>query len=242
MFLTLLQPTDADATPSFGTCVCSVRLEQDVPSVQSIPWIHLILSLVPRNLLPNLEQVNLEAKGTNSSGSAEMAKRTVEIRSMFDGLPRTLPSSHFYPLKNFELGHVRFETFGHLLRTLNSVDSQYDDILCLQLSWSEETSATVLDDTSMRSLAAIRRWKSGEKKVRVQSCRAVWPFFLCLVTTRLQARIAPWRPLYIERTEVHKMLALVHHIADECKCADCFASLIANHVHRQHSLRKSAGE
>lgn len=171
-----------------------------------------------------------------------MTKRTAGIRSMFDGLPRTLPSSHFYPLENFELGHVRFETFGHLLLTLNSVDLQYDDVLCLQLSWSGETSTTVLDNAIVQSIAAIRRWQSGEKQVRVQNFRAVWPFLLCLLTTRLQARIAPRRPLYVERTEVHKTFDLVRLIADECKCTYCFSSLITNHVHRQHSLRKFAGE
>lgn len=220
--------------PSIGVYVEYLTLQQTVPSE---PWIHIPLICMPNGLTPSLYRLHVETKGISSGEERDLNPLT--LRSVYQDIPGRFP-----PLSaqicNFYLTNIHFRSFEDIMATVDSADCKV--VHCKELLWSDKSALTQL--YSPVAFGKVRRWKTSAKEVHIHQCPAYWPFLWILVTTRPRHLHVKQKPLFVQPTELQRILSLLQFVCDDCSCSFCAAKkLEANVSYAIHGRRwPSPGE
>lgn len=206
-FRSLLRSTVV--SPSLGSCVKCIDLVdhyysergQSVPRRRSPPWIHLILHFLPITSLPKLSRIFLIPTVSKTP------QREIALRSVYNGLPRTLPHSscitRHVKFTVHYIANVSFDTFNHLLSTIRSFDCGL--VSCRNLTWLDGDSFSVSDAAAALRNMALRYGMKKYASLLVKNCTDVWPLSLALLTTSRSGKGAQ-SGLYVDPTELPLIL------------------------------------
>ncbi|GJF00576.1 hypothetical protein PsYK624_168690 [Phanerochaete sordida] len=199
---------------SIGAHVRELTLSVSLPTE---PWVHLAMHTLPRALFPQLASYTLRFTTTAPAG-AHLAPRSV-----FAGLPRTLPAPRHAP--DVHLDALRFGAFAALVAFVDSLLARRAHGLAAltlaDVAWADGA-ALRPHEVPRAFRGARRRW--GKHVLSIQVLRhqgAAWPLLWLLVAVE-RARPAPGHaPLFVDAAEMCRIVALVQIVLEECKCTLC---------------------
>lgn len=207
------------ATPgtSVGAFVKFLTLNQ---SAAECSWVHHILVIQPKDLIPNITEIDLHIRLDDAPDAVDDSEQPT-LRSPYPGIPRPFPSGacrHLIGLLDFTNVRVR----------------RFEDTICLTdlpeigiVTFQTLKCAAESDAAAPLGVAGTLRRKKRRTPIAGTSVRGAakaWPYVALAVTTRLSAQGSSNKPLFVNTMELPRIASIVIQAIDNCSCTVCKAT------------------